>query len=101
MLKARTMVKHFNYINRQEKYGKLHDLIYSESGNLPLWAKDGKDYWEETKAQEEQVEKEFEEGTRGEKVNSVRKYRFALPNEMTDEETVSYTHLTLPTTPYV
>lgn len=91
MLKAPTMVKHFNYINRQEKYGKLHDLIYSESGNIPLWAKDGKEYWEETKAQEEQVEKEFEEGKRGEKNNSVRKYRFALPNEMTDEEMVEFT----------
>ena len=90
-LKAPTMVKHFNYINRQEKYGKLHDLIYSESGNLPVWAKDGKDYWEETKAQEEQVEKDFEEGKVGRKINSVRKYRFALPNEMTDEEMIEFT----------
>lgn len=46
----------------------MKDLIYSESGNLPNWAKNGKEYWETTKSQEEQVEMEFQEGKRGEKI---------------------------------
>ena len=91
MLRSPSMVKHFNYINREENYKKMNDLIYSESGNLPNWAKNGKEYWETTKSQEEQVEMEFQEGKRGEKNCSVRKYRFALPNEMTDEEMINFT----------
>ena len=69
----------------------MKDLIYSESGNLPKWAKNGKDYWETTKAQEDEIQKDFEEGTRGKKNCSVRKYRFALPNEMTDKEMIEFT----------
>ena len=91
MLRSPAMVKHFNYINREENYKKMKDLIYSESGNLPKWARTGKDYWETTKAQEDQVNADFKEGKRGEKNCSVRKYRFALPNEMTDEEMINFT----------
>ena len=91
MLRSPAMVKHFNYINREENYKKMKDLIYSESGNLPKWAKNGKDYWETTKAQEDEIQKDFEEGTRGKKNCSVRKYRFALPNEMTDKEMIEFT----------
>lgn len=90
-LHSPAMVKHFNYISREENYKKMKDLIYSESGNLPKWAKNGKDYWETTKAQEDEIQKDFEEGTRGKKNCSVRKYRFALPNEMTDKEMIEFT----------
>lgn len=46
----------------------MKDLLYSESGNLPKWARTGKDYWETTKAQEDQVNADFKEGKRGEKI---------------------------------
>lgn len=90
-LHSPAMVKHFNYISREENYKKMKDLLYSESGNLPKWARTGKDYWETTKAQEDQVNADFKEGKRGEKNCSVRKYRFALPNEMTDKEMIEFT----------
>lgn len=90
-LHSPAMVKHFNYISREENYKKMKDLLYSESGNLPKWAKTGKDYWETTKAQEDQVNADFKEGKRGEKNCSVRKYRFALPNEMTDKQMIEFT----------
>ena len=65
-LHSPAMVKHFNYISREENYKKMKDLLYSESGNLPKWARTGKDYWETTKAQEDQVNADFKEGKREE-----------------------------------
>lgn len=48
-------VSHFDYIMRSGKYehmkGREDDLVYSTSGNLPDWAEDGRDYWEEAEKQ--------------------------------------------------
>lgn len=68
----------------------MKDLIYSESGNLPNWAKNGKEYWETTNPKKNRLKWNFKKGKEA-KNCSVRKYRFALPNEMTDEEMINFT----------
>lgn len=87
---AATM-KHINYIERKNKFKNLTDLLYTESGNLPDWAKDEQDYWQTVTDYELQREEDFKNGKRGKPSYAVRKYNFALPNEMTEEEMITFT----------
>lgn len=87
---AATM-KHIDYIERKNKFKNLTDLLYTESGNLPDWAKDEQDYWQTVTDYELQREEDFKNGKRGKPSYAVRKYNFALPNEMTEEEMITFT----------
>lgn len=44
-------VCHYDYINRQGNYDKKEDLVFATSGNIPGWAKDAHDFWEEAEKQ--------------------------------------------------
>ena len=83
--------KHLDYIERKNKFKNLTDLLYTESGNLPDWAKDEQDYWQTVTDYELQREEDFKNGKRGKPSYAVRKYNFALPNEMTEEEMITFT----------
>nr|WP_297003797.1 MobA/MobL family protein [uncultured Dialister sp.] len=87
---AATM-KHIDYIERKNKFKNLTDLLYTESGNLPDWAKDEQDYWQTVTDYELQREEDFKNGKSGKPSYAVRKYNFALPNEMTEKEMITFT----------
>lgn len=66
---------HFNYIFREEKYNVREDLIYTDFGNMPEWAKDDpKIFWEAVQ--------EFEKRT------PYKEYVLALPEEFTHSENI-------------
>lgn len=88
---AATM-KHLDYIERKNNFKNLSDLVYSESGNLPPWAEDERDYWQTVSAYELEREEAWKNGEVGYPSYSVRKLIFALPNEMTKEEMIDFTH---------
>lgn len=84
-------MKHIDYIERKNKFKNLTDLLYTESGNLPDWAKDEQDYWQTVTDYELQREEDFKNGKSGKPSYAVRKYNFALPNEMTEKEMITFT----------
>lgn len=88
---AATM-KHLDYIERKNNFKNLPDLVYSESGNLPPWAEDERDYWQTVSDYELEREEAWKNGEVGYPSYSVRKLIFALPNEMTKEEMIDFTH---------
>lgn len=88
---AATM-KHLDYIERKNNFKNLSDLVYSESGNLPPWAEDERDYWQTVSDYEREREEAWKNGEVGYPSYSVRKLIFALPNEMTKEEMIDFTH---------
>lgn len=91
ILRPNVMMQHFGYITRKGKYANHKDLVFSESGNMPKWAKDEIDYWQTVSYQEMDLEQQIREGKRKEANYAVRKLRFALPNEMTHDEMIQFT----------
>lgn len=74
---------HASYIFREGRYSAnelKEQLEYKASGNLPEWAKDGKDFWKEGD-QREQI---------GGRV--YREIVVALPNELTKEQRIQLTN---------
>lgn len=73
--------KHFDYITREGKYGntKLHkeELVYSKTGNLPVWANSARDFWGEAEAH------------RRKNGRAYREIRLALQEEFTLEENIA------------
>ena len=68
-------MSHFRYITREGSYDNgRQDLVYKETGNLPDWAKNEKDFWK-------QAEKNRRSNGR-----SYREIRVALPEELSVEE---------------
>lgn len=65
---------HLDYINREGKYNHRSDeLVTTKSGNMPKWATNAREFWENVA------------------VNDVRSYReieFALPNELSIEDQI-------------
>lgn len=65
---------HLDYINREGKYNHRSDeLVTTKSGNMPKWATNAREFWENIA------------------VNDVRSYReieFALPNELSVEDQI-------------
>ena len=65
---------HLDYINREGKYNHRSDeLVTTKSGNMPKWATNAREFWENVA------------------VNDVRSYReieFALPNELSVEDQI-------------
>lgn len=91
MVRPNVMMSHYGYITRKGKYSNRHDFVFSESGNMPKWAKDETDYWQTVCDKEMDLEQEIREGKRREANYAVRKIIFALPNEMTKEEMIQFT----------
>lgn len=73
--------KHFDYITREGKYGntKLHkeELVYSKTGNLPVWANSARNFWGEAEAH------------RRKNGRAYREIRLALQEEFTLEENIA------------
>lgn len=65
---------HLDYINREGKYNHRSDeLVTTKSGNMPKWATNAREFWENVA------------------VNDVRSYReieFALPNELSVKDQI-------------
>ena len=65
---------HLDYINREGKYNHRSDeLVTTKSGNMPKWATNAREFWENVA------------------VNDVRSYReieFALPNELSVDDQI-------------
>lgn len=84
---------HLAYITRTGKYrGKSEDLVFTKSENLPEWAKDARDFWNEAEKRTESKREEAKE--KGSKIPPERVGRtwdFALPNELSREELVAFT----------
>lgn len=73
--KSNMGLPHFNYIFRKEKYNVREDLIYTDFGNMPEWAKDDpKIFWEAVQ--------KFEKRT------PYKEYVLALPEEFTHSENI-------------
>ena len=90
-VRPHVMMSHYSYITRKGKYGNRHDFVFSESGNMPKWAKDEVDYWQTVCDKELDLEQQIRDGKRKEANYAVRKLIFALPNEMTEEEMIQFT----------
>lgn len=81
---------HLDYINREGKYNHRSDeLVTTKSGNMPKWATNAREFWENVA------------------VNDVRSYReieFALPNELSVEDQIDiverFIDEVLPNNPY-
>ena len=71
---------HFEYICRRGRYANLNgrdeDLVYQFSGNMPVWAKNYADFWQEAE--------------RNRRLNgrAYREFRFALQEEFTLRENI-------------
>lgn len=91
MVRPNVMMSHYGYITRKGKYANRHDFVFSESGNMPKWAKDETDYWQTVSDKEMDLEQKIREGKRREANYAVRKIIFALPNEMTEQEMIQFT----------
>ena len=83
----------FHYRNITRKMPKKNDsnFIYTESGNIPQWAKNEKDFWQVLSKKELENDELFQKGIVGKKRRTVRKFIFALPNEMTHKEMIQFT----------
>lgn len=81
---------HLDYINREGKYNHRSDeLVTTKSGNMPKWATNAREFWENVA------------------VNDVRSYReieFALPNELSVEDQIDiverFINEVIPNNPY-
>ncbi|KFX63930.1 plasmid mobilization protein [Burkholderia sp. K24] len=72
-----TAAGHAAYITRQGRHSSLEDLIFTEHGNMPEWAKDNPMLFWKT-------------GDRNERANGAvyREHEIALPNELTPEQQI-------------
>ena len=72
---------HYEYICRQGSYAHLHDreedLVYSANGNMPGWAENADQFWEQA------------ELNRRKNGRAYREFRFALQEEFTLEENIA------------
>lgn len=91
IVRPNVMMSHYGYITRKGKYANRHDFVFSESGNMPKWAKDETDYWQTVQAKELEIEDKVQQGKYGKKQYAVRKIIFALPNEMNEQEMIQFT----------
>lgn len=68
----------FDYINRLGRFANRHDgrLGYAESGNMPAWASDSRDFW---------IAADAGERSNG---NIYHELEFALPRELTKEQQI-------------
>ena len=75
--KKGTAAGHAAYITRQGRHSSLEDLIFTEHGNMPEWAKDNPMLFWKT-------------GDRNERANGAvyREHEIALPNELTPEQQI-------------
>lgn len=67
---------HDEYIAREGRFGKYEDLMYSESGNMPKWAENSKDFWRAAEEYERANGRVYTE------------IEVALPNELTNEQKI-------------
>jgi len=69
---------HAAYITRQGKYSDRNDLIFTEHGNMPYWAKDNPRLFWKT-------------GDSNERLNGAvyREHEFTLPNELTPAQQIA------------
>lgn len=68
------MLPHFEYIKREGKFsGKNEDLIYTQSGNIPIWAENDRTFWAACAAYDKR---------------SYRELEFSLPNELSRKEQI-------------
>jgi len=72
-----TAAAHAAYITRQGRHSSLQDLIFTEHGNMPEWAKDNPMLFWKT-------------GDRNERANGAvyREHEIALPNELTPKQQI-------------
>lgn len=79
---AHSMSKH-DYLTRNGKYQFIsngverEDLIFQESNNIPSWAEDAKDFWNESDLNDTNI-----------KSRPFREIKLALPNELTEQENI-------------
>ena len=83
-------MSHLDYITRTGKYRSKTDLLFTKSENLPDWAKNANDFWNET---EKQIELKYQkmEGVDNAPTRTGRTWDFALPNELSNEELIRFT----------
>lgn len=83
-------MSHLAYITRTGKYRSKTDLLFTKSENLPDWAKNANDFWNET---EKQIELKYQkmEGVDNAPTRTGRTWDFALPNELSNEELICFT----------
>lgn len=83
-------MSHLAYITRTGKYRSKTDLLFTKSENLPDWAKNANDFWNET---EKQIELKYQkmEGVDNAPTRTGRTWDFALPNELSNEELIRFT----------
>lgn len=83
-------MNHLAYITRTGKYRSKTDLLFTKSENLPDWAKNANDFWNET---EKQIELKYQkmEGVDNAPTRTGRTWDFALPNELSNEELICFT----------
>lgn len=68
------MIPHFEYIKREGKFSvKNEDLVCTNSGNIPIWAENDRDFWTACAIYDKR---------------SYRELEFSLPNELSREEQV-------------
>lgn len=71
-----TAAGHDEYIARSGRFGRYEDLVYSESGNMPGWAQDSKDFWRAAEQYERANGRIYTE------------IEVALPNELSKEQKI-------------
>ena len=67
---------HYDYIVRKNRYGHKQDLVFSESGNLPVWAETADDFWA--------AADKFERANG----RTYRELEIALPRELDDQQNI-------------
>lgn len=81
-----------DYIQRQNKYSystKAEDLIFSSEKNIPVWAKNARDFFAEMDKQElSKKEKERSDISSEDRNVKCREIEFALPVELSKEEQI-------------
>lgn len=82
---------HYRNITRETPKENGSNFIYSDSKNIPQWAKNEKDFWKTLAKKELENDEMFQKEIVGRKRRAARKFTFALPNEMTHEEMIQFT----------
>ena len=67
---------HADYIAREGNFGKYEDLVHCESGNMPEWADNPKEFW--------RAAEEFERANG----RIYREIEVAIPNELTAKQQI-------------
>ena len=83
-------MSHLAYITRTGKYRSKTDLLFSKSANIPTWAKNPTDFWNEIDKQTE-IKNADQQGERKNISRTGRTWDFALPNELSNEELIRFT----------